>query len=524
MAHETQTRGVRDYCYLRGKTFWYLYRYPADVGGERVERSLRTSDFKIAKLQAAMMALGHKRHAELLRVAAEMSRILERAKRFTPVLAEPNLGTHELPDGSKKIVTKAQIISVDSNGRFVKKDENEETDESLLHFVFESGDRERYKILVEKECAFYNMGYIDDLVLASTKNQKGDDPKLVTKDATDAAMLAHYFARKSTSPERRNTYEKVLEDFFRVTGKTIAGARYEDGEALANYYDRQKNKRRDVDGITPKPIASGTTQNKVGCLRSLWYECEAKFELKGPNPFQRCCQIRDDKERREPLTEDEVAHVEANLHRYRPHVVLAWKLLLHTGARPSEMIRLHTKSEFYENGLRCVHIVKPSRFAVPDTRRVRGKTKTSERRIPWPTEVIPFLPIKIEGPLFGDRDSDDLSNDLNDMLRELKIATRENGKVAYCLRHRAKDRLRATGVLGEYHDAILGHTKRTVADDYGKGFPMLWLHEWMQGIGLGQEVRPLTLPQGPPPRPLLSRDITKATIANDEGDNRPYAD
>src|ERR1019366_769401 len=102
------------------------------------------------------------------------------------------------------------------------------------------------------------------------------------------------------------------------------------------------------------------------------------------------------------------------------------------------------------------------------------------RRVPFPAELLPYLPAKITGKLFTGR-KDSATKRLTGFLREIGIV--DAAKVAHSFRHRAQDRLRAAGVPEDMRWALLGHEKRTVASSYGKGFPVPMLKEAVDKIG-----------------------------------------
>jgi integrase len=102
------------------------------------------------------------------------------------------------------------------------------------------------------------------------------------------------------------------------------------------------------------------------------------------------------------------------------------------------------------------------------------------RRVPLPAAVLPYLPKKITGPLFAGG-APAASKRLNRFLRDSGVAA--SGKVVHSLRHRAADRLRATGAQVDIRHALLGHETRTVADSYGTGHPVPLLKKWIDRIG-----------------------------------------
>src|ERR1700683_949726 len=111
------------------------------------------------------------------------------------------------------------------------------------------------------------------------------------------------------------------------------------------------------------------------------------------------------------------------------------------------------------------------------------KTSQSMRRVPLPAALLPFLPKTIEGRLFrsGPLVANAASKLLNKFLRKAGIT--DPAKVVHSLRHRAQDRLRASGCPEDVRWALLGHEEKTVAAGYGEGFPVPILRKWVDKIG-----------------------------------------
>ena len=112
---------------------------------------------------------------------------------------------------------------------------------------------------------------------------------------------------------------------------------------------------------------------------------------------------------------------------------------------------------------------------------VGKKTEQSERRVPLPVSVLPFLPGTINRLLFPQGDAPAASKCLNRFLNEIGIV--DPRKVVHSLRHRAQDRLRPAGCPEDVRWALLGHEEKTVAAGYGEGFPVLILKKWIGKIG-----------------------------------------
>jgi integrase len=214
-------------------------------------------------------------------------------------------------------------------------------------------------------------------------------------------------------------------------------------------------------------LRSATIAKKVGWLTAACNLAIKEGRLKF-NPFASIVPKRDDKQRRLPLTDTDMKEVKRNLARLSESDQLLVRLLGSTGMRLSEAFEI--EGEEKKKGCRYVIVGK--------------KTEQSLRRVPLPTALLPFLPKTITGPLFPrtTRDPPDAaSKRLNRFLDDCGIA--DPRKVVHSLRHRAQDRLRASGCPEDVRWAILGHEEETVAAGYGEGFPVTLLRKWIDKIG-----------------------------------------
>ena len=262
---------------------------------------------------------------------------------------------------------------------------------------------------------------------------------------------------KHLASEARNVWRLFKEV---VGNKPLAQCSREDGRKL-------------VEALRARGNQYQTIAKKVGHLRAA-----VNLAIDDPhsrlqhNPFSKIVPKSRDKLRRLPLSHSDMASVRDHLHELRDEDQLLWKVMATTGMRPSEAFNI--REEFKEDGIRYVMIGR--------------KSLTSERRVPLPKPLLPFLPRKITGPLFTDTPKN-AGKRLNRWLRRHGISrdskndTGDMRKVAYSLRHRAKDRLRAVGCPVDVQDQLLGHNKRTVSDGYGIGHPMPLLKKWIDKVG-----------------------------------------
>lgn len=100
--------------------------------------------------------------------------------------------------------------------------------------------------------------------------------------------------------------------------------------------------------------------------------------------------------------------------------------------------------------------------------------------MPFPADLLPYLPLKVSGPLFlGNPKA--ASKRLNDFLDNCGLT--DPSLVVHSLRHRAADRLRAYECPIDIRRAILGHEDDSVSEGYGEGFPVKILRDWIDKIG-----------------------------------------
>ncbi|OHV17799.1 hypothetical protein BK022_03295 [Methylorubrum extorquens] len=205
---------------------------------------------------------------------------------------------------------------------------------------------------------------------------------------------------------------------------------------------------------------SGTVLKKISHLRAA-VEIAIGDGLLTFNPFSSVVEMLNDADTREPVTDEEMAVIRANLDRFDPEERLLYLLCATTGMRLSEAYEI--EREHHEKGIRYVIVGK--------------KTPQSRRRVPLPEALLPFLPKKITGPMFV-KSAKNLGRETNRAIRKMGVK-----KTIHCLRHRAKDRLRAEKVKLDMQYEILGHETKTVAAGYGNGYPVTDLKPIIDLIG-----------------------------------------
>jgi integrase len=184
------------------------------------------------------------------------------------------------------------------------------------------------------------------------------------------------------------------------------------------------------------------------------------------NPFAKIVPALQDKVKRLPLDEADMKACKRTIGQLDKSDQLLFRLLAATGMRLSEAFAID--GEMTERGVRYVIVGK--------------KTEQSERRVPLPAAVLPYLPKVIKGPLFeGGARRASASKRLNRFLNDCGIV--DPRKVVHSLRHRAQDRLRAAGCPQDVREQLLGHEQVTVGESYGVGSPVPLLKKWIDKIG-----------------------------------------
>jgi integrase len=306
-------------------------------------------------------------------------------------------------------------------------------------------------------------------VLVDRELKARDRPKLQGKDADDV-LFRNYLehggkARAGVHGEARKEAENIWHLMkSRLEGKRLKDMTRADGRELVAYLEKTKDHK----GNLPK---SATVQRKMKTLAAVVNLAISDGQLTF-NPFSSVAPNRNDALVRLPFTEAEMQIMRDRIGHLIPQDALLLTLLAASGMRLSEAFRLN--HEMIENGVRYTIVgINPARH--------RGKTDQSRRRVPFPAAVLPLLPEKIDGPVFGGT-SNSASRRLAKFIRKVCGIT-DPAKVVHSFRHRAKDRLRAVGCPLDVQYELLGHEEKTVAAGYGVGSPMPLLKDWIDKIG-----------------------------------------
>ena len=229
-------------------------------------------------------------------------------------------------------------------------------------------------------------------------------PILPTKNGDDAILetyLEHANITGHFEREARNVWAlyKTL-----TNSKPLRDASRDDGRKLVAHFEAGG-------------LKSATIQKKIGWLTAAVDLASEENKLKF-NPV-RASFRRDDKAKRfRQRSRHKGNQAQPSAARRRRSTM--FRILASTGMRLSEAFEID--GEFKERGCRYVIVGK--------------KTEQSERRVPLPANVLPFLP-GIKGTLFRNN-VPAASKRLNRFLNDCGIA--DPRKVVHSLRHRAQDR------------------------------------------------------------------------------------
>ena len=329
---------------------------------------------------------------------------------------------HHAPDGQRVLATEDQLFFLDEGGRIVRTARN--------------GRNARWKGFNPPEAR-----QLEQIIIKRKPND------------ADEAVLQTWITQRRITPYEAVKARSIYATFKGlVNGKAFANCSRDDGRKLAAH-------------LLAGGLKRATIQKYVGYLSAAvnlaMDEKDARIKF---NPFSKVMPDGDDALERLPLDDADMALMRAHLDKLTSEERLLWIWLANTGMRLSEPCAI--TEEFTEGGCRFVI--------------VGSKTDSSRRRVPIPDAVLPMVAAKIAGPLFTSG-AKHLGRRLMRHMRRIGIA--DERKVLHCLRHRAKDRLRAAGCPQDVQYHLLGHEKRTVADGYGTGYPVPVLKEWMEKIG-----------------------------------------
>jgi len=409
-----------------GSDNWYVRLQPP--GQKIVEKSLGTSDLKLAEITAMPLIRQHKAF------------MYERRPTVTPIwhrAYEPGL---RLIDGEQAIVTERELQFLDNSGNVIRRVPNGGPAE-LLTPAPRTG---------EPSFRAYD---------------EAKRPTLPTKNGDDA-LLETYLTQNAITGYREKEARDLWHTFKTVVGKPLRTCTRDDGRALVAYLEDQAG---------DEPLKSATLRRKmvplVAAVNLAIDEGKLTF-----NPFASCVPDREDEEECDAFNDDDVKKIKANLHKLSPNDQLLIRIVATTGMDRSEAFSI--ASEQKEDGIRyCM---------------VGTKTAHRPRRVPFPKDLLTYLPKPITGPLITGR-KDSATKRLSEFLKEIGVINDHDGRYIrpiHSFRHRAAQRLRGAGVLEDLREAIGGWANgkakkqsRKYGNKHGRGYPIKMLKEAIDKIG-----------------------------------------
>jgi integrase len=283
---------------------------------------------------------------------------------------------------------------------------------------------------------------------------------------------AYDHAKRVAPPPAKDTDDNLLETYLRRGG--ITGIREKQARDIWHTFKTVVNKplkqctRKDGEAIVAD-MAAGKAKSATLRRRMVPLVAIVNLAIKDGeltfNPFVGCVRDRDDSERRLPFDDDDMKAIRENLHKLDDKDKLLVRLLASSGLRRAEAFSID--QEQTEGGVR---------YFICGT-----KTEQSRRRVPFPADVLSYLPAKITKPLFTGR-MDSAGKRIVAFLREIGIDDPAKAPM-HSFRHRAADRLRAADCPIDIRHELLGHERKTVAAGYGVGSPVSKLKKWIDCIG-----------------------------------------
>ena len=251
--------------------------------------------------------------------------------------------------------------------------------------------------------------------------------------------------------------------FRTVVDKPLAKCNRDDGRAVVTHLEKEK------------PLKSTTLKRYMVPLIATVNSAIDEGKHTGINPFVNCVPDRDDEEERDAFSDDDMKLIRAKLHKLDKNDQLLVRVIATTGIDRGEAFSI--ASEKIEDGIRYCE--------------VGTKTAHRPRRIPFPKDLLPYLPKKITGPLITGR-KDNAGKRLQAWLTDIGVINPNDGRVIapmHSFRHRAKNRLRLAVPDTELRDAIGGWTTgkknsgRKYGNEHGKGYPIAVLRKTIDKIG-----------------------------------------
>ncbi len=255
---------------------------------------------------------------------------------------------------------------------------------------------------------------------------------------------------------KRNIYLKAIRSFEKAVG-LIPLHELERKHAMA--FRAWWLKRIERKGLKPY-----TANREINCLRRM---VATNFDIdcvERPNPFQRV-RLKDTKERsRQPFATEFIKNVllEPNaLSGLKPGLEILVRMLINTGARPSELLGLELADIDLTAPVPFIHIRSNKTHAL--------KTAHSERQIPLVGVSLQAAKKLVAGSGWGKWQGKNMyaTGQINKYFRQSGLVT-EKDKSLYSLRHWFQDQLTKNDVVDRAQAQLMGHKFQRPKYGFGK--------------------------------------------------------
>jgi integrase len=403
-----------------------------DADGRRFIRSLGTADKTQAQIAADPLIREHRER--MLAARPRLETKWERA--YDP-------GQHTGPGGERITASDDTLIICDAEGKFLRTEANRK---SVIDLVGTAPLTVHglAKAYIEADAAAFG------------------PPRTVVKTNGDDTLLLDYLDhggkhRTGVHGHFRHEAESVWRLLKRLTNnKPLVKCDRDDAYKLVEHYQAEG-------------LAKPTIRKKLMWLSAVVNHAVRDSKWKGVNPFAGVAPKDTPQEKRLrkrlPFDADMLALCKQNLGRLSEPDQLLFRLLACTGMRLSEAFEIDR--EHKREGVRFVNIGRKSELSIRD--------------VPFPADVLPYLPAKVTEPLFAGT-SAAASKRLNRFVRSLGLT--DTKLVLYSLRHRAETRLIDADCPDAIRQALLGHEEgKTIGEGY-QTLSMGKLKSWIDRIGM----------------------------------------
>lgn len=272
----------------KGSDNWYVRLQPP--GQKIIEKSLGTSDLKLAEIAAMPLIREHK---------AFMYQRRPKVVPFWHREYEPGL---RVIDGEQAIVTERELQFLDNSGNVIRREPNGGPAELLTPAPPGGPSFKAY--------------------------DNAKRPTLAVKTGDDA-LLETYLKHKGINGYREREARDIWHIFKTVVGKPLRSCTRDDGRAIVAYLEHQAGGE----------IKSTTLRRKMVPLVAMVGLAIKEGKLTF-NPFAGVVPDRDDAERRLPFDDADMALIRADLHRLDKSDQLLVRMLATTGMRRGEAFQI----------------------------------------------------------------------------------------------------------------------------------------------------------------------------------------